>query len=61
MKNEKGRPLDGFSLKPLISDPEKGKWQGPDYALTALYKWARYYDPAYQNYSLRFKDYARPL
>ncbi len=57
MKNEKGRPLDGFSLKPLISDPEKGKWQGPDYALTALYKWARYYDPAYQNYSLRFKDW----
>ena len=57
MKNEKGRPLDGFSLKPLISDPEKGKWQGPDYALTALYKWARYYDPAYQNYSLRFKGW----
>ena len=57
MKNEKGRPLDGFSLKPLISDPEKGKWQGPDYALTALYKWSRYYDPAYQNYSLRFKDW----
>ena len=41
----------------MISDPEKGKWQGPDYALTALYKWARYYDPAYQNYSLRFKDW----
>ncbi len=57
MKNEKGRPLDGFSLKPFLSDPEKGKWQGPDYALTALYKWARYYDPAYQNYSLRFKDW----
>ena len=57
MKNEKGRPLDGFSLKPLLSDPEKGKWQGPDYALTALYKWARYYDPAKQNYSLRFKDW----
>ena len=57
MKNEKGRPLDGFSLKPLLTDPQKGKWKGPDYALTTLYKWAQYYDPAYQSYSLRFKDW----
>ena len=57
MKNEKGRPLDGFSMKPLLEDPEIGKWQGPEYAITALYKWAQYYDPAHQNYSLRFKDW----
>ena len=57
MKNDKGRPLDGFSLKPLLTDPQKGKWKGPDYALTTLYKWAQYYDPAYQSYSLRFKDW----
>ena len=57
MKNEKGRPLDGFSLKPLLTDPAKGKWKGPKYALTTLYKWAQYYDPAYQSYSLRFKDW----
>ena len=57
MKNELGRPLDGFSLKPLLSDPQGGTWEGPDYALTALYKWARYYDPAHQSYSLRFKDW----
>ena len=57
MKNERGRPLDGFSVKPLLSDPVKGKWEGPDYAITALYKWAQYYDPAYQSYSLRFKDW----
>ena len=57
MKNEKGRPLDGFSMKPLLEDPEIGKWQGPEYAITALYKWAQYYDPAQQNYSLRFKDW----
>jgi iduronate 2-sulfatase len=57
MKNEKGRPLDGFSLKPLLSDPAKGKWKGPDYALTALYKWAQYYDPANQSYSLRFNEW----
>ena len=57
MKNDKGRPLDGFSLKPLLENPETGKWEGPDYAITALYKWAQYYDPAFQNYSLRFKDW----
>jgi iduronate 2-sulfatase len=57
MKNDKGRPLDGFSLKPLLQNPETGKWDGPDYAITALYKWAQYYDPAFQNYSLRFKDW----
>jgi iduronate 2-sulfatase len=57
MKNDKGRPLDGFSLKPLLQNPETGKWDGPDFAITALYKWAQYYDPAFQNYSLRFKDW----
>ena len=57
MKNNKGRPLDGFSMKPLLEDPQNGKWDGPDYALTALYKWAHHYDPALQNYSLRFKDW----
>lgn len=55
--NEKGRPLDGFSLKPLLADPAGGKWDGPDAALTALYKWATYYDPAFQNYSLRSKNW----
>ncbi len=57
MKNEKGRPLDGHSLKSLLAAPEKGEWEGPDAALTALYKWAKEYDPAQQNYSLRFKDW----
>ena len=57
MKNDKGRPLDGFSLKPLLADPENGKWNGPEYAITAMYKWSQYYDPAFQNYSLRFKDW----
>ena len=57
MKNDKGRPLDGFSLKPLLIDPVGGKWKGPTEALTALYKWAKYYDPAKQNYSLRSSDW----
>ncbi|MEK9773409.1 MAG: sulfatase, partial [Opitutae bacterium] len=57
LKNEKGLPLDGFSLKPFLEDPENGKWQGPDYVITALYKWAHHYDPGQQSYSLRFKDW----
>jgi arylsulfatase A-like enzyme len=56
MKNAKGRPLDGSSLRPLLTAPT-GSWKGPDEALTALYKWAKYYDPAKQSYSLRFKDW----
>ena len=57
MKNEKGRPLDGHSLKPLLTQPASGQWTGPDTALTALYKWANHYDPAKQSYSLRAKDW----
>ena len=55
--NTKGRPLDGHSLKPLLKDPAKGTWNGPDAALTALYKWADYYDPAGQSYSQRYRDW----
>lgn len=57
VKNEEGRPLDGFSLKPLLADPTAGEWDGPDAVITALYKWAEYYDPAHQNYSLRSRDW----
>lgn len=56
-KNDKGRPLDGYSLKPLLESPERGEWSGPDEALTALYKWALYYDPAEQSYALRSADW----
>ncbi len=57
MKNEKGRPLDGHSLRPFLKNPQTDQWSGPDEALTALYKWARNYDPAEQSYSLRSKDW----
>ena len=53
----KGRPLDGHSLKPLLKDPREGSWDGPEAALTALYKWADYYDPAGQSYSQRYRDW----
>jgi len=55
-KSDQGRPLDGHSLKPLLQNPG-GSWDGPGAVLTAMYKWARYYDPAKQNYSLRDKDW----
>jgi iduronate 2-sulfatase len=56
-KNEQGRSLDGHSLKPFLEDPETTEWSGPDEALTALYKWATFYDPAAQSYSLRSKQW----
>lgn len=33
-KNSQGAPLDGFSMRPLLEDPQAGKWAGPDGALT---------------------------
>ncbi|MCP4451166.1 MAG: sulfatase, partial [Planctomycetes bacterium] len=56
-KNDNGRALDGHSLKPFLEDPHTDQWAGPDEALTALYKWARAYDPAQQSYALRSKDW----
>ena len=55
-KSAEGRPLDGYSLKPLLLNPA-GKWSGPDAVLTAMYKWANYYDPAKQNYALRDQNW----
>lgn len=56
-KNEKGRSLDGHSLKPLLEDPATGAWSGPKSALTALYKWRTKYDPSQESYSLRAEDW----
>lgn len=56
-KNEQGHSLDGHSLKPLLEEPHKGHWSGPDSALTALYKWRMRYDPSQESYSLRAKDW----
>jgi len=36
MKNEASKPLDGFSLRSLLANPVKGKWPGPDVALSAI-------------------------
>lgn len=53
LKNPKGHPLDGFSLKPFLIDAETNSWQGPEAALTALYKWSKQHKPEEQSYSLR--------
>lgn len=29
-------PLDGFSMMPLLKNPEHGEWEGPDFTLTAI-------------------------
>jgi arylsulfatase A-like enzyme len=36
LKGEKGKPLDGHSLKSLLRHPEKGRWPGPGVALSAI-------------------------
>ena len=53
MKSPKGRPLDGNSLLPIIKEPKKGKWSGPDSVLTSMYNWAHEYIPNEQSYSLK--------
>lgn len=35
-KNDEGAPLDGYSLKPFLVDPETEGWDGPDAALTVI-------------------------
>ena len=56
-KNDKGHPLDGHSMRPLLENPNAGQWSGPDEALTTLYKWRTKYDPSCESYSLRSRDW----
>jgi arylsulfatase A-like enzyme len=53
-KNSKGATLDGFSLKPLLTDPEADQWEGPDAALTVI-KSEQYPSPQIgkQHYAVR--------
>ena len=36
-KNEKGAPLDGHSARPFLEDPQNGRWDGPDAALSVIF------------------------
>ena len=64
-KNNKGAPLDGFSLRPLMENPEEGSWEGPRGALSMVYggfKAGQFSpeektNPAAQNWSLRTADW----
>jgi iduronate 2-sulfatase len=56
-KNERGHALEGYSLRPFLENPQTENWTGPDEVLTALYKWAKHYNPAEQSYALRAKDW----
>ena len=57
-KNEKGKPLNGYSLKPLLENPEENNWQGPEAALTVVYSSNENEKiPSNHHYSIRTKDW----
>ena len=58
IKNDKGKSLDGFSLKPFLKDPNTKKWEGPDGALSVVYSSDLNENaPSNHHYSLRTKDW----
>ena len=62
-KNEQGRPLDGFSIRPFLENPATRQWAGPDVALTMVHSHASTKpagvgdDPRYEHYSLRSENF----
>lgn len=53
-KNEKGHPLDGYSLRPFLENPATTEWDGPPGALTMVYAGPESKnDPAKQHWSVR--------
>jgi iduronate 2-sulfatase len=62
-KNDQGRPLDGFSLRPFLENPSTRDWDGPDVALTMVHSNASTKppevgdDPRYEHYSLRSEHF----
>jgi arylsulfatase A-like enzyme len=57
IKNNQGAELSGFSMKPFLKNPKKGKWKGPDVALTVVRGRPKSNDPNEQSYSVRSKEY----
>lgn len=58
MKNEKGHPLDGNSMKLLLEKPNGKNWNGTPAVLTAVYSGPEYEnDPAMQHYAIRTNRY----
>jgi iduronate 2-sulfatase len=55
-KNNKGAPLSGHSVRPLLEDPQAGKWSGPSGALSMIWaglKGKDQWNPDMQHWSLR--------
>jgi iduronate 2-sulfatase len=57
-KSSQGTPLDGFSMRPLLEDPQAGEWAGPDGALTMRFAGPKNnYVPAMQHWAYRTERY----
>ncbi|WP_339882679.1 sulfatase [Polaribacter vadi] len=57
IKNELGKPLSGFSLKPFLENSDNPKWNGPDVALTVVKGKKKSIIPDEQSYSVRSEKY----
>jgi iduronate 2-sulfatase len=56
-KNEKGHPLDGFSMRPLLENPAARTWNRPA-VLTVVFAGEAYKnDPSMQHYAIRTERY----
>ncbi|NBS19754.1 MAG: DUF4976 domain-containing protein, partial [Flavobacteriia bacterium] len=57
-KNEKGHPLDGFSMRELLENPTAKTWKGDRPALTVVYAGPTYEDmPHMQHYAIKTDRY----
>ena len=57
-KNQKGKSLDGHSLRPFLEDPDTKDWNGPKGALSVVYSSDKNKNnTANHHYSLRTKDW----
>ncbi len=58
VRGENGRQLDGSSIRPFLEDPQNGRWNGPDAALTMIRsrdsQWGKEND---LHFSVRSKHY----
>ncbi len=56
-----GKSLDGHSLKPFVSNPGRGNWEGPDVALVAVYGEKNPNGGPYHNFSVRSRHWRYTL
>jgi len=55
-KNASGADLNGYSLRPLLEDPDAGIWDGPDYALSMV-SGESSDNPHKKNFAVRSKNW----